>query len=73
MSITSLFTSKSATDHPAVLDGRALDILFREARTHNGWQPKDVPEQLLREAVELTKMGPTSANASARSASERTV
>lgn len=64
MSITSLFTSKSATDQPAVLDGRALDILFREARTHNGWQPKDVPEQLLREAVELTKMGPTSANAS---------
>jgi 3-hydroxypropanoate dehydrogenase len=45
------------------LDGRALDQLFREARTHNGWQDREVPEALLQEAVELMKMGPTSANA----------
>lgn len=40
----------------------ALDQLFREARTHNFWQYKDVPEALIREAVDLAKMGPTSAN-----------
>ncbi len=51
-----------------VTDGRideaALDQLFREARTHNGWQPRPVADELLRQAVDLAKMGPTSANAS---------
>jgi 3-hydroxypropanoate dehydrogenase len=46
------------------LDARSLDTLFREARTHNGWQDKPVPESLLREVFELAKMGPTSANSS---------
>ena len=46
------------------LDSRALDQLFREARTHNGWLPIDVPDALLEEAVDLAKMGPTSANIS---------
>ncbi|MGD9829772.1 MAG: malonic semialdehyde reductase [Hyphomicrobiaceae bacterium] len=46
------------------LDRAALDQLFLEARTHNAWQDKDVPEALLRELVELMKMGPTSANCS---------
>jgi 3-hydroxypropanoate dehydrogenase len=56
--------------HPATspvsgkLDNSALDQLFREARTHNGWRPIDVPDALLEEAVELAKMGPTSANVS---------
>src|SRR5579883_1787106 len=47
---------------PTALDERALDQLFREARTHNGWQDRPVPEALLRQAVDLAKMGPTSAN-----------
>lgn len=64
MSISSLFTKTAKTEHHAVIDDHALDVLFREARTHNGWQSKDVPEALLREAVELAKMGPTSVNAS---------
>jgi 3-hydroxypropanoate dehydrogenase len=46
------------------IDARALDVLFREARTHNGWQDKPVPESLLRELFDLAKMGPTSANCS---------
>jgi 3-hydroxypropanoate dehydrogenase len=46
------------------LESRALDQLFREARTHNGWLPIDVPDALLEEAVDLAKMGPTSANIS---------
>jgi 3-hydroxypropanoate dehydrogenase len=46
----------------AAIGDAALDQLFREARTHNFWQDKPVPEALLREAVDLAKMGPTSAN-----------
>ncbi len=46
------------------LDESALDQLFRAARTHNGWQDRPVPESLLRAAVDLAKMAPTSANTS---------
>jgi 3-hydroxypropanoate dehydrogenase len=46
------------------IDEAALRQLFLEARTHNAWQPRDVPDGLLREIVDLMKMGPTSANCS---------
>lgn len=46
------------------LDNAALDIIFRNARTHNGWQTKEVPDSLLREIYDLMKWGPTSANSS---------
>ena len=46
------------------LDAVALDQLFRNARTHNAWQQKDVPDALLHQLYELLKWGPTSANAS---------
>jgi 3-hydroxypropanoate dehydrogenase len=46
------------------IDDAALDRLFLSARTHNGWQPRAVPEALLRQAVDLAKMAPTSANTS---------
>jgi 3-hydroxypropanoate dehydrogenase len=52
-----------AADRDALDDG-ALDRLFRTARTHNGWLDRPVPEELLRQAVDLAKMGPTSANTS---------
>ena len=42
----------------------ALDQLFLEARTHNAWRDRDVPDALLHEIVDLAKMGPTSANCS---------
>jgi 3-hydroxypropanoate dehydrogenase len=42
----------------------ALDVIFRKARTHNGWQPKPVDDDLLRQVYDLAKMGPTSANTS---------
>lgn len=42
----------------------ALDQLFLAARTHNGWQSKDVPDSLLHQLVDTMKMGPTSANCS---------
>ncbi len=44
------------------LDQQALDTLFNDARTYNGWQDKPVEDSLLKEIWELTKMGPTSAN-----------
>ncbi|PPC86223.1 MAG: malonic semialdehyde reductase [Hyphomicrobium sp.] len=46
------------------LAATALDQLFLSARTHNAWQTRDVPEALLRQLVDLMKMGPTSVNCS---------
>lgn len=46
----------------APLDDRALDQLFREARTFNGYQNRDVDDVTLEAIWELAKMGPTSAN-----------
>jgi 3-hydroxypropanoate dehydrogenase len=42
----------------------ALDQLFREARTHSAWLPDPVPVELLREAYDLARLAPTSANSS---------
>ena len=44
------------------VDAAALDVLFRDARTHSSWQDRPVSEDLLRAAWDLAKMGPTSAN-----------
>jgi 3-hydroxypropanoate dehydrogenase len=44
------------------VDNEALDILFREARTHNGWLKKPVRDETLRQLYDLLKWGPTSAN-----------
>jgi nitroreductase len=49
---------------PMKLDDAALDLLFRGARSHSGWQPREVPDDLLHQLYELTKWGPTSANCS---------
>ena len=46
------------------LDETALDLLFREARSQNGWRPEPVPETLLKDVYDLARMGPTSANCS---------
>lgn len=46
------------------LPDACLDQLFREARTHNAWQDREVPDQLLHHIVDLLKLGPTSANCS---------
>src|SRR5216684_4134672 len=42
----------------------AIDQLFRDARTHSTWLSEPVPVELLREAYELARLGPTSANSS---------
>jgi len=46
------------------LDAGALDVLFREARTHNVWTDQPVSDDDLRAIFELMKWGPTSANCS---------
>ncbi len=46
------------------LDEAGLDLIFREARTHNDWQDRAVPPELLRAVFDLAKMAPTSANCS---------
>ena len=50
-----------ATD---ALPAAALDQLFREARTHNGWIAETLPEQAFKDIYDLMKWGPTSANIS---------
>lgn len=50
-------------DQRKILDDRALDILFREARTYNGWKKDaEVTDVLLQAVYDLMKWGPTSAN-----------
>lgn len=48
--------------HDRPLEGDALDQIFREARTYNGWLDKPVSDDRLRAIWDLVKMGPTSAN-----------
>ena len=43
-------------------DQKLLDVMLRAARTHNDFHDRPVPEALLREAHEIMKWGPTSAN-----------
>lgn len=45
------------------LDDASLDLLFRAARTPNAFdETRGVPDDLLRAAFEIARMGPTSAN-----------
>ena len=56
---------KAAADlHERVgpLTHAALDLLFLQARSHNGWLQREVPESLIRELYEITRWGPTSMN-----------
>jgi 3-hydroxypropanoate dehydrogenase len=46
----------------APLGAAAHAQLFTAARTHNAFQDRPVPDALLREALDLAKMGPTAAN-----------
>ncbi len=45
-----------------IADDLALDLLFRQARTHSSWQAGPVTDETLRQAWDLARMGPTSAN-----------
>jgi len=43
-------------------DETTLRLLFTEARTHYGWQNRDVPEEVLKDLYAIAKMEPTSMN-----------
>lgn len=44
------------------LDDAALDLIFRNARTHSHWLDRPVSDDDLRRAYDLARMGPTSGN-----------
>ena len=48
--------------HDRPLPDEALDQIFREARSYNGWLDRPVSDAQLRAIWDLAKMGPTSAN-----------
>ncbi|HET7772701.1 MAG TPA: malonic semialdehyde reductase [Burkholderiaceae bacterium] len=48
----------------STLDQAALDTLFFNARTHNGWQDRPVDDALLKRLFDTLKWAPTSANCS---------
>jgi 3-hydroxypropanoate dehydrogenase len=46
------------------IDAAGLDLLFKEARTHNKWHDEAVSDETLHELYDILKFGPTSANSS---------
>ncbi len=47
-----------------MLDQTALQTLFLDARSHNGWLPQAVSDEQIKQVFDLMKMAPTSANCS---------
>lgn len=47
-----------------IVADETLDIIFRDARTRNGWEERSVSNALMQAVYDLTKWGPTSANCS---------
>ncbi len=47
-----------------MINDQALDIIFRDARTHNGWEERKVTRPLMQAVYDLMKWGATSANCS---------
>jgi len=47
-----------------ILDSGALDVIFRDARSHNEWLDKPVTDDDLRAIFDVMKFGPTTANSS---------
>ena len=56
----STFTDLKNNSDP--LNDKQLSLLFGEARSMNGWQDKEVSDDVVKSIYELTKMGPTSTN-----------
>ena len=54
--------AKSLQNEELTAGETTLRLLFTEARTHYGWQDRDVSEDTLRAMYEIAKMGPTSMN-----------
>lgn len=52
------------TNLTTLISDEALNVLFRDARTHNGWTERPVSDEQLHRLYELMKWGPTSMNCS---------
>ncbi len=46
------------------IEPAGLDLLFRQARTHNKWRDENVSDETLHHLYDILKFGPTSANSS---------
>ncbi len=46
------------------IDAAGLDLLFKEARTHNKWHDRPIADETLHALYDILKYGPTSANSS---------
>lgn len=46
----------------AKLDDNAMDLMFREARSFNGWTDEPVSDDQIKAIYDIMKFGPTSAN-----------
>jgi 3-hydroxypropanoate dehydrogenase len=46
------------------IDAAGLELLFKEARSHNAWTSEPVSDETLHELYDILKFGPTSANSS---------
>jgi 3-hydroxypropanoate dehydrogenase len=46
-----------------IVDDKALDTLFREARSYAKWQKRPIPDETIRNLYDVLKWAPTSANA----------
>lgn len=53
---------KDMSEQSKIIDDRGLDILYRSARTYNGWKDGEVSDVLIQAVYDLMKWGPTSAN-----------
>ena len=50
------------TNDKNLADEKTLDLIYRDARTQNGWLDTPVDDELLRQVYDLMKWGPTSSN-----------
>ncbi len=54
--------AQALQDEALTADPDTIRLLFTEARTHYGWQDRDVSEETLQQLFAIAKMGPTSMN-----------
>ena len=55
-------TFSNMKNNSEALNESHLNLLFGEARSMNGWQDKEVSDDMIKSIYNLTKMGPTSTN-----------
>lgn len=55
-------TFSKMKNNSELLNESQLNLLFGEARSMNGWQDKEVSDDMIKSIYNLTKMGPTSTN-----------